>query len=109
MTPPAASLRERIFARDGWRCVYCGEVYPSERLSLDHVQPRLRGGDASEGNLVTACRPCNARKAHLPAWAWLAGLPEERANFLRYAGAVWPRHRRAVIEAAPPPAGPDDA
>jgi 5-methylcytosine-specific restriction endonuclease McrA len=100
MIPAPPSLRERIFARDGFRCVYCGLVLPAEQLSLDHVQPRLRGGDASEGNLVTACRPCNTRKGSAPAWAWLADLPEERASFLRHATAVWPRHRRAVEEAA---------
>jgi 5-methylcytosine-specific restriction endonuclease McrA len=93
-------LRERILARDGGRCVYCAEVLPPDRLSLDHVQPRLRGGDGSEGNLVTACRSCNARKGAQPAWSWLADLPAERENFLRYATAVWPRHRRAVEEAA---------
>jgi len=94
------STRERVFARDGFRCVYCAGVFPSEQLSLDHVQPRMRGGDNSDGNLVTACRPCNARKGSLSAWAFLAELPEERANFLRYATAVWPRLRRAVVEAA---------
>lgn len=92
--------RERIFARDGHRCVYCAGVFPSEQLSLDHVQPRMRGGDNSDGNLVTACKACNGRKGSLAAWAFLAELPEERANFLRYATAVWPRLRRAVVEAA---------
>lgn len=94
------TLRERIFARDEHRCVYCGEVFPGERLTLDHVQPRMRGGDNSPGNLVTACAACNTRKGHQPAWAFLAELPEERANFLRYGTAVWPRLRRAVEEAA---------
>jgi hypothetical protein len=93
-------LRERIFRRDGYRCVYCGNVFPDEALSLDHVQPRMRGGDNSDGNLVTACKACNTRKGSLPAWAWLAENPDERANFLRYATAVWPRHLRAVREAA---------
>ena len=94
------TLRDRVFARDGYRCVYCGNVFPAEQLSLDHVQPRMRGGDNSEGNLVTACRACNTRKGSLPAWAFLAELPEERANFLRWATAVWPRHLRAIREAA---------
>jgi 5-methylcytosine-specific restriction endonuclease McrA len=98
--PGDFSLRDRIFARDGYRCVYCAGVFPPEHLSLDHVQPRMRGGDNSEGNLVTACRACNGRKGSLAAWAWLADLPDERANFLRYATAVWPRLRRAVEEAA---------
>lgn len=100
MSGGAGALREAIFTRDGHRCVYCGEVLPPERLTLDHVQPRMRGGDHSPGNLVTACAPCNTRKGSAPAWAFLAELPDERANFLRYAAGVWPRLRRAVEEAA---------
>lgn len=94
------SLRDRIFRRDGFRCVYCGGVFPGEQLSLDHVQPRMRGGDSSPGNLVTACQACNTRKGSRAAWAFLAELPEERANFLNYASSVWPRHLRAIEEAA---------
>ena len=100
MSGEALSARDRIFARDGYRCVYCGIVFPAEQLSLDHVQPRMRGGDNSDGNLVTACQPCNTRKGHQPAWAFLAELPEERANFFAYATEVWPRHLRAIREAA---------
>jgi 5-methylcytosine-specific restriction endonuclease McrA len=53
--------RKALFARDGWRCVYCGES--SRELTLDHVVPRIRGGTQTWENLVTACRPCNHRKA----------------------------------------------
>lgn len=94
------TLREQVFARDGFRCVYCARVLPAEQLTLDHVQPRMRGGDNSEGNLVTACKPDNTRKGAMPAWAFLAELPEERANFLRLAVHVWPRHLRAIKQAA---------
>ena len=34
-------------------------------LTVDHVQPRIRGGDRSGGNLVTACGACNARKGSM--------------------------------------------
>ena len=97
------SLREQVFARDCFRCVYCARPFPAEQLTLDHVQPRMRGGDHSPGNLVSACAACNTRKGSRPAWSFLADLPDERANFLRYATAVWPRHRRAVEEAAEKP------
>lgn len=100
LDPREATLRERVFARDGYRCVYCGNAFVAEQLTLDHVQPRMRGGDSSEGNLVTACAACNTRKGSQAAWAFLAELPEERANFLRLATGVWPRLRRAVEEAA---------
>ncbi len=95
-----ASRRERVFRRDAFRCVYCGNIFDAEDLTLDHVQPRMRGGDTSEGNLVTACEACNTAKAGAPAWAYLARRPQARANFLRYASGVWPRLRRAVEEAA---------
>jgi 5-methylcytosine-specific restriction endonuclease McrA len=92
--------RERIFARDGMRCVYCGCDFAADQLTVDHVEPRMRGGDQSDGNLVTACRDCNSRKGSLPAWAFLASRPVERENFLTLATAVWPRLRRAIAEAA---------
>ncbi|HEX6938228.1 MAG TPA: HNH endonuclease signature motif containing protein [Longimicrobiales bacterium] len=96
---PDRRRRERIFERDGHRCVYCGATPPADQLTLDHVQPRVRGGDHSDGNLVTCCRRCNVEKAGEPAWAFLARRPELRENFLRYATAVWPRLRRAIAEA----------
>ena len=52
--------RRALFARDGWRCVYCGTA--GGRLTLDHVVPRSRGGDSVWENVVTSCAPCNLRK-----------------------------------------------
>ena len=53
--------RRALFARDGWRCVYCGDG--TSRLTLDHVVPRSRGGESVWENVVTACAACNLRKA----------------------------------------------
>lgn len=93
------SLRERVFARDRFRCVYCGEIFPPELLTVDHVQPRMRGGDNSDGNVVTACARCNTLKGSRPAWEFLAEEDAARENFMRYATAVWPRHLRAIRQA----------
>jgi 5-methylcytosine-specific restriction endonuclease McrA len=54
--------RRALFARDGWRCVYCGTS--GGRLTLDHVVPRSRGGDSVWENVVTSCGPCNLRKGN---------------------------------------------
>jgi 5-methylcytosine-specific restriction endonuclease McrA len=99
-------VRERVLRRDQFRCVYCGIKFPPESLTVDHVQPRMRGGDHSEGNLVAACRPCNADKGSAPAWAYLAERPEQLKNFLEFARSIWPRHRRAVLEASGKKKGP---
>ncbi len=93
-------LRAEIFARDDQTCVYCGRRAPDVELSVDHVEPRMRGGDNSAGNVVTACVDCNRAKGGLAAWAYLAERHEERARFLLRATYVWPRLRAAVIEAA---------
>jgi 5-methylcytosine-specific restriction endonuclease McrA len=92
--------RRRILQRDGNRCVYCGATPPPELLTVDHVEPRVKGGDHSDGNLVACCVACNRAKGGSPAWAFLAERPELRANFLLQARGVWPRLRRAVEEAA---------
>ena len=52
--------RRALFARDGWRCAYCGTT--AGRLTLDHVVPRSRGGESVWENVVTSCAPCNLRK-----------------------------------------------
>jgi hypothetical protein len=90
--------RSALFARDGGRCVYCGLEHEHEELSVDHVQPRMRGGDGSPGNLVTACRGCNARKGGRSLPQFLAEDPDARRNFFALARYVWPRHLKAVAE-----------
>jgi len=52
--------RRNLFRRDDHRCQYCGRR--GSDLTLDHVQPRSRGGPTSWENVVACCRPCNARK-----------------------------------------------
>ena len=54
--------RRALFARDGWKCVYCGTT--NGRLTLDHVVPRSRGGDSVWENVVTSCAPCNLKKGN---------------------------------------------
>lgn len=90
--------REDVFARDAYRCVYCGEVQPAEALTVDHVQARVRGGDRSGGNLVTACGACNVAKGHRRLAEFLRDEPAAREHFFRLARHVWPRHLRAVAE-----------
>ena len=91
--------REQIFARDDYQCVYCGERFEPAALTVDLVQPRMRGGDRSGGNLVTACGGCNARKGGLRLSQVLLDDPVARQHFFaRAAPYVWPRILRAVAE-----------
>lgn len=62
-----------LFARDSYRCQYCGrhmtEFRPREALTRDHLVPLSRGGTNDWTNVITACSPCNTRKGNR--------LPEE--------------------------------
>jgi 5-methylcytosine-specific restriction endonuclease McrA len=54
--------RVNIYARDGFRCQYCGEKFESQDLTFDHVVPRRYGGKTEWTNIVTACFRCNRAK-----------------------------------------------
>ena len=54
--------RRNIYSRDENRCQYCGKRFPTKELTLDHVVPRVQGGENSWTNLVCACVKCNTRK-----------------------------------------------
>ena len=53
--------RLEVFKRDHYTCQYCGKE--TRQLTLDHVTPRYRGGQHTWENVVSACVPCNRRKA----------------------------------------------
>jgi 5-methylcytosine-specific restriction endonuclease McrA len=57
-----AFTRFNVFLRDIFACQYCGERYPTQELTFDHVIPRSRGGRTTWENVVTACAHCNLRK-----------------------------------------------
>lgn len=58
---PRKMTKLEIFNRDKYICQYCGRT--NKELTLDHVVPKRRGGEHSWGNVVSACIPCNRRKA----------------------------------------------
>ena len=53
--------KHEVFRRDRYRCQYCGQE--SKDLTLDHVIPKRRGGEHRWENVVSACIPCNRKKA----------------------------------------------
>ncbi len=59
--PKRKLTRLDVFHRDQYTCQYCSKE--SQQLTLDHVIPRSRGGEHTWENVVSACIPCNRRKA----------------------------------------------
>jgi len=59
--PKRKLTRLKVFNRDHYTCQYCGKE--ARQLTLDHIIPRYRGGEHNWENVVSACVPCNRRKA----------------------------------------------
>jgi len=54
--------RTNIIWRDNNQCQYCANYFPEDKLTMDHVMPKSRGGNNAWENLVAACKKCNQRK-----------------------------------------------
>ena len=59
---PVKFSRQNIYARDKYKCQYCGTKSPPEDLTYDHVLPKSRGGRTEWKNIVTCCIDCNRKK-----------------------------------------------
>jgi 5-methylcytosine-specific restriction endonuclease McrA len=53
--------KRNVLLRDNFTCAYCG-TRSTSRMSLDHVQPKSKGGKTNFENIVTCCIPCNNKK-----------------------------------------------
>ena len=53
-----------IFERDIFKCIYCGRTTKEYEivLTLDHLNPRIKGGEDIAENLITSCQNCNSSK-----------------------------------------------
>lgn len=54
--------RQNVIWRDGNKCQYCRKTFPTEKLTIDHVFPKSRGGKKTWTNLVASCKKCNQKK-----------------------------------------------
>lgn len=64
-------LRQYVFERDDYTCVYCGAdvtAFPQ----CDHIHPKALGGEDELDNLNTACKSCNSSKGCKTLEEWIS-------------------------------------
>jgi 5-methylcytosine-specific restriction endonuclease McrA len=49
------TIRKEVYTRDDYYCVYCGQRFPSDKLTIDHLFPLALGGHDEITNYVTSC------------------------------------------------------
>jgi len=52
--------KKNVMVRDNFTCAYCGKT--EQRLTIDHIIPKSKGGKSTFENCVASCKPCNNRK-----------------------------------------------
>jgi 5-methylcytosine-specific restriction endonuclease McrA len=52
--------KKNVLIRDDFTCAYCGRI--DEKLTIDHIIPKSKGGSTSFENCVASCKPCNNKK-----------------------------------------------
>lgn len=92
-------VRFAIYARDGFRCVYCRRAYDfGAKFSLDHITPHAAGGSDVPSNLVTSCQRCNSSKKDLDLDTWFTRLEHKGVSPRCVAGI---RRRLATLPLKP--------
>jgi 5-methylcytosine-specific restriction endonuclease McrA len=107
---PVKFSRVNIYARDSYRCQYCGHKASISELTYDHVIPRSQGGTTDWTNIVSCCYECNRKKGgrtpkqagmtllshpHQPNWVpavtiriSLKSMPEAWRDYLYWTGEL---------------------
>ncbi len=86
--------KKEIFLRDRYVCQYCG--LQTKELTLDHVKPRQQDGGNSWENIVSACGPCNRRKAGRTPTE--AGMDLMRTPKAPYPSPYYLLHNRTIYD-----------
>lgn len=60
-------FREFILLAFGYCCAYCAEPL-GKNPTLDHVNPKAKGGLTTRENLIACCFNCNGRKGATADW-----------------------------------------
>ena len=73
-------IRLQVLNRDCFVCAYCS----GEANEVDHIVPKVKGGEDTLDNLVAACRRCNIQKKDQDEAVFLARRSTPLTLYLRH-------------------------
>jgi HNH endonuclease len=59
-------------------CQICNCVFPTSKLTIEHVIPQAKDGPTDESNCIPTCQPCNSQKADITPYYDVAGVDLEK-------------------------------
>jgi hypothetical protein len=63
-------VQQKVWAADGFKCMFCGRTMGDVQLSVDHLIPLELGGVNDTSNYISACRRCNKDKGSEDPRTW---------------------------------------
>ena len=66
----SGAVQQKIWAADGFRCVYCGRFMGDVQLTIDHWIPLEMGGVNDTNNYLSCCRKDNKQKGGMDPQEW---------------------------------------
>lgn len=63
-------VQQKVWAADGFRCMFCNRKMGEVQLTIDHFWPLEDGGKNDPSNYISACRKCNKDKGGMSPVAW---------------------------------------
>lgn len=77
-------LREKVHAKFGGRCAYCGNPIEIQKMQVDHIMPKFKGGTDELCNLHPACASCNNWKHSFSLEEFRSELEAQPARLRKY-------------------------
>ena len=66
----SGAVQQKVWAVDGFKCMYCGAKMGNALLTIDHFMPLELGGENAITNYLTACRACNKLNGNSHPTEW---------------------------------------
>jgi len=66
----SGAVQQKVWAADGFKCMYCGQPMGKVQLSVDHFLPLELGGKNDPSNYISACRKDNKDKGSEDPVKW---------------------------------------
>ena len=87
----SGAVQQKVWAADGFKCVYCGAAMGSALLTVDHFIPLELGGKNDVTNYLSACKRCNKDKGSENPVAWCERRGYKPEYFTEYL------HKRKIL------------
>lgn len=68
----SGAVQQKVWAVDGFKCMYCGAKMGQSLMTIDHLIPLELGGENDVTNYLTSCKKCNKDKGSEDPRTWCA-------------------------------------